>query len=363
VSFFDEPESHSLVKAEIVASYFGAWSKIMAPRAERIGYWDLYAGPGRYGSGEKSTPLLILEQAINDPRLAQRLVTIFNDADSTNTQSLRSEIEALPGYEKLTFQPQILTGEVNDDLVARFESVRTIPSLSFIDPWGYKGLSLRLIRSVIKDWGCEAIFFFNYNRINMGVSNPLVDSHMEALFGVERLENLQAELDGARPSEREALLRRALGEALQEMGAEYLIPFRFARDLQRASHYICFVSKHPLGYEIMKEIMAKRGIVDSDGVPRFEYLPPHEGRQLSFDTERPLLELPRDLLDTFAGRTIRMVDVFHQHNIGTPFIKKNYKDVLKKLEADGKISIQPQPGKRRQIGTVGDAVLISFPAQ
>ena len=63
----------------------------------------------------------------------------------------------------------------------------------FVDPWGYKGLSLRLINSVLKDWACECIFFFNYNRINMGLGNDAVKEHMDALFGEERA----AELAGA----------------------------------------------------------------------------------------------------------------------------------------------------------------------
>lgn len=361
--FFQEPEPQSLVKAEIVAAYFVAWARIMVKRSRsgRIGYFDFYAGPGRYGTGEKSTPLLIVERAIAEPNIGQRLVTIFNDSDETNTNSLRSELEQLPGFESLRYKPQISTDEVDDAVAERFEAIKTIPALSFIDPWGYKGLSLRLIRSVIKDWGCEAVFFFNYNRINMGVANPLVDAHMQALFGSERLPLLQQELDAAASHEREAILRRALGEALREMGAEYLIPFRFSRESGRASHYICFVSKHQLGYEIMKKIMATKGIVDEDNVPKFEYLPPHAGRQLPFTADRPLLALPEALLGVFAGRSLTVDEVFHEHNVGTPFIEKNYKDVLLRLEEAGRVEAKPQPGKRRRAGLMGDDVIITFP--
>ena len=123
----------------------------MAPRSERIGYFDFYAGPGRYESGEKSTPLLIIEQAIADPKLAARLVSVFNDADPGHTQSLQAELQALPGYDRLTFEPQIVTGEVDDALVSQFESINTIPALSFIDPWSYNGLLLGLNKSGMDD--------------------------------------------------------------------------------------------------------------------------------------------------------------------------------------------------------------------
>lgn len=52
----------------------------------KIAYLDLFAGPGRYKDGTKSTPLLILEKAIQDDAMSQMLVTIFNDRDDNNAQ-------------------------------------------------------------------------------------------------------------------------------------------------------------------------------------------------------------------------------------------------------------------------------------
>ena len=144
---------------------------------------DLFAGPGRYKDGSKSTPILILEEAIKDPLLRGNLATTFNDVAPTSTSSLVAEIKDLPGIETLKFAPQVSTEEVGENIVKMFESMRLVPTLFFVDPWGYKGLSLRLINSVLKDWTCECIFFFNYGRINAGLSNAAVKEHMHALFG------------------------------------------------------------------------------------------------------------------------------------------------------------------------------------
>lgn len=65
---------------------------------------------------------------------------------------------------------------------------RLFPPSFFVDPWGYKGLSLKLVSAIIKDWGCDCVFFFNYNRVNMGVNNDSIKKHMISLFGEERLE-------------------------------------------------------------------------------------------------------------------------------------------------------------------------------
>src|SRR5450759_624427 len=105
-NFFDESREQSLVKAEIVKKYFRAWAKVILStvvkqRAGRIAYIDLFAGPGRYKDGTKSTPLLVLEQAIADPEISKRLVTVFNDANSDNTKSLETAISELPGINRL----------------------------------------------------------------------------------------------------------------------------------------------------------------------------------------------------------------------------------------------------------------------
>jgi three-Cys-motif partner protein len=171
--FFQERSDESEVKARIIQKYFLVWAKVIIPSAKRadgkIAYLDLYAGPGRYKDGAASTPLLVLESAIADPDLSKMLVTVFNDEDKNHTETLRSEIDKLPGVKKLKFKPDVTCGPIGEDAAKFFTTTRLIPSFSFVDPWGYKGLSLKIINGVIKDWGCDCVFFFNYARINAGI--------------------------------------------------------------------------------------------------------------------------------------------------------------------------------------------------
>ena len=94
-SFFDEQTEQSLVKATIVAKYFDAWASVIVNTQKRnphqpqkIAYIDLFAGPGRYDDGSQSTPLKILQKAIEKPDIRARLVTLFNDKDEDNARSL-----------------------------------------------------------------------------------------------------------------------------------------------------------------------------------------------------------------------------------------------------------------------------------
>src|SRR4051812_34680347 len=148
-NFFDEQSEQSQIKAAIVADYFWAWASVIISaqirypqHAQKIAYIDLFAGPGRYQSGAASTPLLIMERAVTDPKIRDRLVAMFNDMDSANTSSLETEINKIPAIEKLRFKPVISTGEVGEKLIKEFQSAKLIPTFLFVDPFGYKGLSL-----------------------------------------------------------------------------------------------------------------------------------------------------------------------------------------------------------------------------
>src|SRR5262249_55088071 len=165
---------------------------------------------------KSSTPLRVLQRAIEDKDMREMLMAVFNDRDSHHTHSLETAIKALPNIGRLKYEPKVHNEEVGDKMVNQFASNRDVPALFFIDPWGYKGLSLRLINSVIKDWGCDCIFFFNYNRINLGLSNSAVKKHIDVLFGEDRADRLRQRIQGMESSdERESTIMESLTEALQ----------------------------------------------------------------------------------------------------------------------------------------------------
>jgi len=370
-SFFNEQKEQSLIKARIVEKYFWAWAKVIISKVkkgsssnQKIAYVDLFAGAGRYKDGSKSTPVKVLETAIADTDMRNMLVSIFNDADVENVNSLQQAIDSIPGIENLKYRPQISKYEVGEDIVKTFQSMKLVPTLLFVDPWGYKGLSLQLVNSVVKDWGCDCIFFFNYNRINMGLNNDAVKEHINALFGQVRADQLRERLKTLTPQERELTVVEYICEALKEMGGKYVLPFRFRHEMgNRTSHHLIFVSKHPKGYEIMKEIMAKESSEQTQGVPSFEYNPATLQQPLLFELTRPLDQLESMLLDNFSGKTMTMVEIYDQHHQGKPYIKKNYKTALSNLESQGKITVHSPEDKKRRKGTFADDLKVTFPVK
>ncbi len=109
--FYDERTEQSEVKTEIVRKYFWAWAKIISKQVKKragskIGYVDLFSGPGRYNDGSKSTPILILEGAIRDPEIRAMLVASFNDEDPENCRKLEVEIKNIADIELLKNTPR-----------------------------------------------------------------------------------------------------------------------------------------------------------------------------------------------------------------------------------------------------------------
>ena len=367
-TFFDEQTDQSEVKAAIVAKYFPAYMGVIANAqkrygGDRIAYIDLFAGPGRYKDGAKSTPVKIIEQAIANPEMRQRLVSIFNDKDEENVQSLRVALEALPGYDTLRYPPQIHHGEVGEEIVKEFEGKRLVPTLFFVDPWGYKGMTLRLINSVLKDWGCDCCFFFNYSRVNAGLTNDAVEKHMDALFGSDRANSLRQRFadQALKPHEREAFIVEEMCQALRDMGGKFVLPFRFHNKRgTRITHHLFFVSKAFKGYSLMKDIMHAHATGQQDGPVNFEYSPADRRQPTLYELLRPVDDLGGMILEDLAGITAGIEEIYERHSVGKPYVLKDYREQLCKLEQEGKVTMsEPCPPRRK--GTLAPRIRISIP--
>ena len=367
--FFSQATEQSQVKTAIVDKYFEAWAGVMISQAKkypwkssgRIAYVDLFAGPGYYKNGTPSTPILILRKAIEDEDLRERLVTVFNDKDSYVCDALESAIQQLPGIQQLKHPPQVRVSEIGDEIVEILSQRTLVPTLFFMDPFGYKGLSHALFNSALKDWGSECVIFFNLNRIRMTLHNELFREHMEALFGGERFDTLCQRLTHLTIQARELAIVEAMCAALEDAGAEYVLPFRFKDERgTRTSHYLIHASKNELGYEIMKGIMAGESSQTDQGVPSFEYSPADRRFPRLFELTRPLDDLEDMLLDEFAESTLTMLEVYRAHHVNRPYIKRNYKHVLYRMETNRKLSCNPPHTDRRK-NTFADDVEVTFP--
>ena len=369
--FFSMPSEQSLIKADIVSSYFGAWANVIKSKWSHsipIGYLDLFCGPGIYQDGTESVPIRLIRTILSDKELSSRMILAFNDEDPQNIESLRSAIESIDTNKTLAGKIQYSISTVGDEFYKRIQADCSIPIFSFVDPFGYKGLTRTLIQTLIQNNGSDCIFFFNYSRINMALSsNTKFDSYLAGIFGEERTAELKKKLEPLSAEDREPVVIDALIDALKETRAKSVLPFKFYRtDMHRTSHYIIFVSKNLLACRIMKNVMYNVSAKDSDGIASFEY---HDQANFGDDYQQmgffdtPFQILCNELLTNNSGKTVRVKDLCerYENSYTNRFVSKNVKDALNKLEDQERLTVT---GRKKMFvrgkKTMPDAALVTF---
>lgn len=363
--FYSDQREHSEIKSLIVEKYFTAWASIILMYLKKINsknsklfYIDLFSGPGKYDSGTESTPIKILRSIVKNHEFNEKMFTFFNDKNPDYIEQLKNNIENLDIYAILKNKPQFFNEEVDFEVVNSLREQELPPSLIFIDPFGYKGVSLELIESATKDFGCDCIVFFNFNRVRMHITNPLVEGHIKQLFSGACFQQLMQNYSNLDADDKEATIVECFSKSIKEKNINYILPFRFV-DIKgtKTSHYLVFVSKHLKGYEKMKDVMSQFSELENSGVPLFCYNPVNKNFPIQYSLFAKIDELESSLLESFSGQTITTIDIYHKHNVGTPFTLKNYKAALKNLLSEKKIATDRTPKK----GTFADDIEITFP--
>jgi hypothetical protein len=136
------------------------------------------------------------------------------------------------------------------------------------------------------------------------------------------------------------------------------VSFRFRmEDADRTSHYLVFVSKNFLGYEIMRGVMAKASSTIVEDVASFEYDP---RPPLFLPDGRSVEALAESLVVDFAGTVLTVREIFERHSIDKLYVRRNYKDALIRLESTGRV-VPSRPAAERRKNTLADDIMITFP--
>jgi three-Cys-motif partner protein len=348
MNFFSKQAPHSRIKSEIIAQYVPTWASIILGSRPEVLYLDFFAGPGQFDDGSQSTPLLLLPKLIASKKLRAGVNTWFSDTNAIAIERLRSNVAAIAGVDQLAFPPVIEVQRIDDEIASELEDISMMPTFAFLDPFGYRGLSAKLVGSIVKDPGSECLFFFNYNRISPAIGNPKVVTQMAAIFGAERSRSLRESLHSAASAKREEYILRALREAMaEEAGGRYVLPFRFVNG-GRTTHHLVFVTKHFLGFKIMRDIMARCSSSVVESVPSFEFVE-HADTQTRLDLfpRTPLTDLCNQLRAAYQGKSIPFGALFEEHSADKRYIRQNYCEALFRLTQTGVVRIhypvKPQP--------------------
>lgn len=269
--FFDVQKEKSKVKTLIVTEFFKAYFPIIYTSFNKdIWYLDLFAGPGLYKDGSKSTPIVLLDIINNwgNDTVRNHLKIVFNDHDPAFVSSLSNAVANHPVYSKMRYKPQVLCKAASDIDLSVYTN-NNCPIFSFVDPWGYKDVTAAQVWKLVKNLGSDCVMFFNANRVLQDIGKEATAGDFAELFGdcYEEAKELQTK-DGLSQKQKadgflELFSKNLYMTSKKEAGknfSTFILPFYMeADDTDKISHYIVFISKAHKAIQEMRKVMIKQG--------------------------------------------------------------------------------------------------------
>ena len=192
-------DPHTAAKHRVLRSYIDAWIPVMAQQALNVREYaagpprllmvDGFAGPGRYATGEKGSPLIMLDALLSHSALERfndvQFFFLFIEHDERRVERLRSEVGDLG-----TLPPNVSVKIAHGEFETTFESLidpltnkgkALIPTFAFIDPFGYSSASMSLAGRLLNFPRCELLFFLPLSFIHRFVGREGQEAALTSL--------------------------------------------------------------------------------------------------------------------------------------------------------------------------------------
>ncbi|HYI07799.1 MAG TPA: three-Cys-motif partner protein TcmP [Thermoanaerobaculia bacterium] len=188
-SFWEVQSDESRVKTAIVEDFFVGWARIIGAHQKKqqgrvaLAYADLFAGRGVYLDGNESTAMRITRRVVENDVWRASTQLFFNERDGELLAHLQTSLATIPRYDELALKPIFTNDEVDANYRGCLKALEGRPTFYFVDPFGYKGISLDMLSDLVESFGNDLIFFFNYLRIRGAVSGDPFVERMHEIFG------------------------------------------------------------------------------------------------------------------------------------------------------------------------------------
>ena len=369
-SFFDTQKEKSRVKTMIVTEFCKAYFPIISASfsSKEIWYIDLFCGPGCYDDGTPSTPIKLLDviNGFNDA-VRNRLKIVFNDENTEYIEKLKKNISNHPVLAKLKYQPIITNQKASEVNLSAYIGGRA-PTFSFIDPWGYKDVSVSQIWSLVKNAGSDCVLFFNADRILKDISKPANEQDFRQIFGNYFSEAKETQINPTLSQRKKAerflsLFSKNLYQTVKfENMAKvrlFILPFYVEADYQdKMSHYIVFISKSHKAIREMRRVMIKQsnsnygqlGFASKDEM-QISLLSREDGAdKIIFEAIKKMFT-HYPLLYRKGFTVVELSEFLDRYEMSTnfrvfPYSHQEIKTVIKELHKKGYVKIMPSSGNQ-----------------
>lgn len=294
------------------------------------------------------------------PPLTSRLEFLFveeKEARAAHLLKLISELDLPRNFEVFV---------ENDEFEVAFQrhyerhlnkTKRLPPTFAFVDPFGWKRVSMDTVAEVMSHPSCEVFINFIYEEINRFIGHPDQERNFDLFFGCGDWRDCREIAD---PRSRNDCLRTIYQRQLAEKaGISYARSFEMKNASDVVDYYLFYGTNSLLGLQKMKETMWR---VDRGGGFAFSDAT-NQDQLVLFQSAPNYALLERQLLARFAGTTVTVGEIKQFVLAGTAFRETHFKtQVLRKLELadEPQVKVVSAPLGRR-IGTyANDEILIQF---
>jgi three-Cys-motif partner protein len=333
----------SRIKHLILQKYLPAWERILGSHHKRLCYFDCYAGPGVYEfEGKKVDGSSIIAVWAAKGYLARsagkEMNVILVERNDRQRASLEKELNRCQPYPQ-GLHVYIYAEDVREFVPKVLEHAPNLaPSFFMVDPYGHP-LTIPILNQILGRPRMEALITFMYYRINMDAGNPMVQSHLDEMFGSDIWRNQQFLKERGQKRE-----QGFLKYFIDQISASFKLPFRIRFDVEdgvagsRTKYYLIHASNHPKAALLMKEVMWPLG--DEEGIFDFS----GEKCGVLFSSSPREEELKEFIMRTYNGKKTEF-DRLRQETWELPYIEKHYRSVIKRLKQEGLVEIQPVTSK------------------
>jgi three-Cys-motif partner protein len=321
-------------------------SRNIGASGQSIKYIDGFAGPGIYEHGEKGSPILALEAALNHAHVFPvpvEFTFIEEDKDrfAELTRQLDPYMAKIPSSQNVRSMKPVQGDcrKIIDEMLTSASTQRKKfgPALVFLDQFGYSAVPMELIGRILAHGQCEVLTFFFWRDLDRFVTDATKHVGISNAFGGDEWKPV-VDLDSPK---REHFMEEMYMKCLKDRGkARYVWPFAMTDENSRLLCWLFFCTNSLSGLEVMKKSMWK---VDKTG--GFSFSDKHGHGQLCLLTSYGEDRLEEDMARRLAGQTISLSQIKEWVLTETPAYK--FKTPLAKLEKRGVVKpIKPPPDRR-----------------
>lgn len=358
---------HTEAKHAILRKYLDAWLPIITRWNGRVLYIDGFAGPGEYLGGKDGSPIIAIKAVTEHKiKIKAEIKMLFIEDDKERCENLKKTVASLKITPNIEIECICNKFEATiADLIKHIDEqkVRLIPAFIFIDPFGFTGIPLSLVKRIMENNKCEVLITFMYEEIDRFMSDRRLWPSLAETFGIEELQfkndEWQKIISEKNPKSRELLLHNAYKERLEkEANIKYVRSFKMTNKINKTDYFLFFGTNSLVGLKKMKEAMWK---IDGSGMFNFSDATYNPAQPTLFELKPNYDDLKKIILKEFSKKAVSVMDLENYILTETPYRETHYKrHVLYPMEVAQPPEIRVKSNKKRRKGDYLPEYIVEF---